>query len=88
MIVDSTTPFMNKSFIVTNIEYDKYLKTEKQIEDLDFKVDKAYGIWYGEGNNDDELHNDLWVKIEKYLGCRLSSLSFENNKPHRLTSFL
>ena len=22
---------MNKSFIVTNIEYDKYLKTEKQI---------------------------------------------------------
>ena len=49
---------MNKSFIVTNIEYDKYLKTEKQIEDLDFKVDNAYGIWYGEGNNDDELHND------------------------------
>ena len=79
---------MNKSFIVTNIEYDKYLKTEKQIEDLDFKVDNAYGIWYGEGNNDDELHNDLWVKIEKYLGCRLSSLSFENNKPHRLISFL
>ncbi|BCU93409.1 MAG: hypothetical protein CM15mV2_0120 [uncultured marine virus] len=38
---------MNKSFIVTNIEYDKYLKTEKQIEDLDFKVDNAYGIWYG-----------------------------------------
>ena len=79
---------MNKSFIVTNIEYDKYLKTEKQIEDLDFKVDNAYGIWYGEGNNDDELQNDLWVKIEKYLGCRLNSLSFENNKPHRLTSFL
>ena len=50
--------------------------------------DNAYGIWYGEGNNDDELHNDLWVKIEKYLGCRLNSLSFENNKPHRLTSFL
>ena len=79
---------MNKSFIVTNIEYDKYLKTEEQIKDLDFKVQNAYGIWYGEGNNDDELHNDLWVKIEKYLGCRLSSLSFENNKPHRLTSFL
>ena len=88
MIVDSTTPYRNKSFIVTDIEYDKYLKTEEQIKDLDFKVQNAYGIWYGEGNNDDELHNDLWVKIEKYLGCRLSSLSFENNKPHRLTSFL
>ena len=72
---------MNKSFIVTNIEYDKYLKTEKQIEDLDFKVDNAYGIWYGKIIMMN--YNDLWVKIEKYLGCRLNSISFEDNKPHR-----
>ena len=88
MIVDSTTPYRNKSFIVTDIEYDKYLKTEEQIKDLDFKVQNAYGIWYGRGRNNDEKTNDLWEKIEQYLGCRLNSNTVEHNKPHRLTSFL
>ena len=40
---------MNKKFIVENLEFDKKFKTEKEIEDLNFKRDSAIGIWDIEG---------------------------------------
>ena len=35
---------MNKKYIVENLEFDTKFKTEKEIEDLNFKRNNAYGV--------------------------------------------
>ena len=78
---------MNKKYIVENLEFDTKFKTEKEIEDLNFKRDNAYGVWDARGRNEDERINDLFNKVQDYMGVYLTSLSFCNNRPHALTSF-
>ena len=50
---------MNKKYIVENLEFDKKFKTEKEIEDLNFKKDNAIGIWDIEGKTEDERVSKL-----------------------------
>ena len=78
---------MNKKFIVENLEFDKKFKNEKEIEDLNFKLDNAIGIWDIEGKTDDDLVAKLFDEVQNYMGVYLTSLSYCNNRPHALTSF-
>jgi len=78
---------MNKKFIVENIEFDPKFKNAKEIEDLKFKRDQAIGIWDIEGKTEDERVNNLFNKVQDYMGVYLCSLSFCNNRPHALTAF-
>ena len=78
---------MNKKFIVTNIEFDPKFKTPKEIEDRNFKRDNAYGVWDAEGRNEDERINNLYNKVQDYMGVYLCSLEFCKNQPHALTAF-
>ena len=79
---------MNKFYIVENIGFDTKFKTEKEIEDLNFKRDNAYGVWDSEGRNEDERINNLYNKVQDYMGVYLTSLSFCKNRPHPLTSYM
>ena len=79
---------MNKKYIVENLEFDKKFKNEKEIEDLNFKRDNAIGIWDIEGKTDDERVSKLFDEVQNYMGVYLTSLSYENNKPHALTSYM
>ena len=79
---------MNKKFIVENLEFDKKFKTEKEIEDLKFKRDQAIGIWDIEGKTDDDLVAKLFDEVQNYMGVYLTSLSYCNNRPHPLTSYM
>ena len=79
---------MNKKYIVENLEFDTKFKTEKEIEDLYFKRDIAYGIWDAEGRNEDERINNLYNKVQDYMGVYLCSLEFCKNRPHPLTSYM
>ncbi len=56
---------MNKKYIVENLEFDTKFKTEKEIEDLNFKRDNAYGVWDAEGRNEDERINNLCNKVQE-----------------------
>ena len=78
---------MNKFYIVENLEFDPKFKTEKEIEDLNFKRNSAYGVWDARGRNEDERINDLWEKVQNYMGVYLTSLEYCNNRPHPLTAF-
>ena len=78
---------MNKFYIVENIGFDKKFKTEKEIEDLNFKRNNAYGVWDVKGRNEDERINNLWEKVQDYMGVYLTSLEYCNNRPHPLTAF-
>ena len=78
---------MNKKYIVENLEFDTKFKTDKEIEDLNFKRNNAYGIWDAEGRTEDERINNLWEKVQDYMGVYLQSLEYCNNRPHPLTSF-
>ena len=78
---------MNKKYIVENLEFDTKFKTEKEIEYLNFKRNNAYGVWDAEGRNEDERINNLFNKVQDYMGVYLCSLSYCNNRPHALTSF-
>ena len=78
---------MNKKYIVENLEFDTKFKTEKEIEDLNFKRYNAYGIWDAEGRNEDERINNLYNKVQDYMGVYLKSLEYCNNRPHPLTAF-
>ena len=55
---------MNKKYIVENLEFDTKFKTEKEIEDLNFKRNNAYGVWDAEGRNEDERVNNLFNKVQ------------------------
>ena len=79
---------MNKKFIVENIEFDPKFKNAKEIEDLKFKRDQAIGLWGAEGKTEDERVSKLFDKVQNYMGVYLTSLSYENNKPHALTSYM
>ena len=79
---------MNKKFIVENLEFDTKFKTEKEIEDLKFKRDQAIGVWDIEGKTDDDLVAKLFDEVQNYMGVYLTSLSYCNNRPHPLTSYM
>ena len=79
---------MNKKFIVENLEFDKKFKNEKEIEDLNFKRDNAIGIWDIEGKTDDDLVAKLFDEVQNYMGVYLFSLSYCENRPHPLTSYM
>ena len=78
---------MNKHYIVTSIDFDRKFKNDKEIEDLKFKRDQAIGLWGAEGRTEDERINNLWEKVQDYMGGYLTSLEYCNNRPHPLTSF-
>ena len=79
---------MNKKFIVENLEFDPKFKNAKEIEDLNFKRNNAYGVWDAEGRNEDERVNNLFNKVQDYMGVYLCSLEFCKNQPHHLTSYM
>ena len=79
---------MNKKFIVENLEFDPKFKTEKEIEDLKFKRDQAIGVWDIEGKTDDDLVAKLFDEVQNYMGVYLTSLSYCENRPHPLTSYM
>ena len=79
---------MNKKYIVENLEFDPKFKTEKEIEDLKFKRDQAIGVWSSEGKTEDERINNLWEKVQDYMGVYLTMLEYCNNRPHPLTAFM
>ena len=79
---------MNKKYIVENLEFDTKFKTEKEIEDLNFKRDNAIGIWDIEGKTDDERVAKLFDEVQNYMGVYLCSLSYCENRPHPLTSYM
>ena len=71
-----------KFYIVTHVE------TYERSEEIDFLFENCYGVWTGSGRTEEERENILWLRIEKYLGTKLKSLEFEDNKPHALTSYM
>ena len=75
---------MNKFYIVENLEFDPKFKTEKEIEDLKFKRDQAIGVWCVEAATEDERINNLFNKVQDYMGVYLCSLEYCNNRPHAL----
>ena len=87
-MVTENTPYVNKKYIVEHLEFDTKFKTEKEIEDLNFKRDNAYGIWDAQRRNEDERINDLYNKVQDYMGVYLNCLSFCKNRPHPLTSYM
>ena len=78
---------MNKHYIVTSIDFDCKFKNDKEIEDLKFKRDQAIGVWSVEASTEDERISKLFDKVQNYMGVYLTSLSYENNRPHALTAF-
>ena len=78
---------MNLSLIVENVEVDLINLTEKMKEEIEFKIQNVYGIWYVEGRNLNECEVNLWDKLEDYLTIKLKSLEYCKNQPHRLTAF-
>ena len=78
---------MNKKYIVENLEFDPKFKNAKEIEDLQFKVQNAIGIWDIEGKTEDERISNLFDKVQDYMGVYLTELSYCNNRPHPLTAF-
>ena len=86
-MVTENTPYRNKKYIVEDFEFDIKFKTEKQIEDLNFKRDNAIGIWDIEGKTDDERVSKLFDEVQNFMGVYLTSLEYSNNRPHPLTAF-
>jgi len=78
---------MNLSLIVENVEVDLSNLTEKMKEEIKFKIQNVYGIWFIEGRNLEEIEVNLWDKLEDYLTVKLKSLEYCKNQPHRLTAF-
>ena len=79
---------MNLSLIVENVEVDLSNLTEKMKEEIKFKIQNVYGIWFIEGRNLEEIEVNLWNKLEDYLTIKLKSLEYCKNQPHRLTAFM
>ena len=86
-MVTENTPYVNKKYIVEDLEFDPKFKTEREIKSLEIKQENAYGVWDSEGRNEDERINNLYNKVQDYMGVYLCSLSFCENRPHALTSF-
>ena len=79
---------MNLSLIVENVEVDLSNLTEKMKEEIEFKIQNVYGIWYVKGRNLEECEVNLWDKLEDYLTIKLKSLEYCKNQPHKLTAFM
>ena len=79
---------MNLSLIVENVEVDLSNLTEKMKQEIEFKIQNVYGIWFIEGRNLEEIEVNLWDKLEDYLTVKLKSLEYCKNQPHRLTAFM
>ena len=86
-MVTENTPYRNKKYIVEDIRFDSKFKTDDEIKDLEFKSLNGLGVWSSEGRNEDERINNLWEKVQDYMGVYLCSLSFCENRPHALTAF-
>ena len=78
---------MQKFYIVENLEFDSKFKTPEEIKDLKWKQDQAIGVWSSVGKTEDERINDLFNKVQDYMGVYLCSLEYCNNRPHPLTAF-
>ena len=72
----------NKFYIVSNIE--TYAKSSQ----IEWEILNCLGIWDISGRNEADREVKLWEKVEEYLGTKLASLTYENNKPHALTSYM
>ena len=71
----------SKFVIVSDIE------TYEKSDEIEWEILNCLGIWTLEGRNEAERENKLWEKVEKYLGTKIKSLTYEDNKPHALTAF-
>ena len=58
---------MNKSFIVTDIEFDKKFKTPQEIKDLEDKALNAHGVWTIEGATADHCEAGIFDKVQDYM---------------------
>ena len=72
----------SKFVIVSDIE------TYEKSDQIEWEILNCLGIWTLEGRNEAERENKLWEKVEKYLGTKIKSLTYEDNKPHALTSYM
>ena len=88
LMVTENTPYRNKKYIVEDIRFDSKFKTDDEIKDLEFKSLNGLGVWDARGRNEDERQNDLFNKVQDYMGVYLCSLSFCENRPHPLTAFM
>ena len=86
-MVTENTPYRNKKYIVEDIRFDSKFKTDDEIKALEFKSLNGLGVWDARGRNEDERINDLWEKVQNYMGVYLTSLEYCNNRPHPLTAF-
>jgi len=86
-MVTENTPYRNKKYIVEDIGFDTKFKNDDEIKDLEWKSLNGLGVWDARGRNEDERQNDLFNKVQDYMGVYLTSLSFCNNRPHPLTAF-
>ena len=71
----------SKFVIVSDIE------TYEKSDQIEWEILNCLGIWTLEGRNEAERENKLWNKVEEYLGTKIKSLTYEDNKPHALTAF-
>ena len=71
----------SKFVIVSDIE------TYEKSDQIEWDILNCLGIWTLEGRNEAERENKLWEKVEEYLGTKIKSLTYEDNKPHALTAF-
>ncbi len=71
----------SKFVIVSDIE------TYEKSDQIEWEILNCLGIWTLEGRNEAERENKLWEKVEEYLGTKIKSLTYEDNKPHALTAF-
>ena len=78
---------IHKFYIVEDIRFDTKFKTEEEIKELEWKQDQAIGVWGAVGRTEDERINDLWEKVQDYMGVYLTMLEYCNNRPHPLTAF-
>ena len=72
----------NKFYIVSDIE------TYEKSDQLEWEILNCLGIWTVEGRSEADRENKLWEKVEEYLGTKVKSLEYEDNKPHALTAYM
>ena len=65
----------------------KYYRMADEIKELEWKSDNGLGVWSSEGKTEDERINNLWEKVQDYMGVYLTSLEYCNNRPHPLTAY-
>ena len=61
-----------------------YTKNELALIDFQSDINK---LFYYVGEEDDQIPFESLKTFEKYLGTKIKSLTYEDNKPHALTAF-